>query len=141
MSYTLTIIKPDSFKSGNESIIIYRILNSGFNVLDLAVKLLSLEKAEEFYKKYKGKDFYTSLLEFMTSGPLVVLCLKKESAVEDFRSLIGDTDPKAAKIGTIRNLYGSDICHNAIHGADSEESAAREILFWFPYLENKVRDK
>lgn len=141
MSYTLTIIKPDSFKRGNESIIISRILNSGFTVIDMAVKMLSLEKAEEFYKEHKGKDFYTSLLEFMTSGPLIILCLKKERAVEDFRSLIGDTDPKVAKSGTIRNLYGSDISHNAIHGADSKESAIREILFWFPHLENKVRDK
>lgn len=141
MSYTLTIIKPDSFKSGNESLIISRILNTGFTVIDMAVKMLSLEKAEEFYKEHKGKDFYTSLLEFMTSGPIVILCLKKERAVEDFRELIGDTDPKVAKVGTIRNLYGSDISHNAIHGADSEESAIREILFWFPHLENKVRDK
>ena len=141
MSYTLTIIKPDSFKSGNDQLIISRILNSGFTVVDMSIKMLSVEKAEEFYKEHKGKDFYYDLIHFMTSGPLIILCLEKEDAVKDFRKLIGDTDPKKAESGTIRSIYGTDIAHNAIHGADSNESATREILFWFPHLENKIKDK
>jgi len=140
MSYTLTIIKPDSFKSGNDQLIISRILDSGFSVIDMQIKMLSVDVAEQFYKEHKGKDFYFDLLNFMTSGPIIVLCLKKENAVEDFRKLIGNTDPKEAEKGTIRNVYGTDIAHNAIHGADSDESATREILFWFPYLENKIKN-
>jgi len=138
MSYTLTIIKPDSFKRGNDQLIISRILNSGFRVIDMSVKMLSVERAEQFYKEHKAKDFYYGLIQFMTSGPLTVLCLEKENAVKDFRKLIGSTDPQKADKGTIRAIYGTDIAHNAIHGADSIESAIKEILFWFPYLENKI---
>lgn len=141
MSYTLTIIKPDSFKSGNDQVIISRILNSHFIPIEMRVKMLSIEEAEEFYKEHKGKDFYEDLIHFMTSGPLIIMCLEKENCVKDFRKLIGDTDPLKADKGTIRSLYGSDIGHNAIHGADSNESARREILFWFPHLENKIKDK
>lgn len=141
MSYTLTIIKPDSFKSGNDQIIISRILNSGFKVVDMMIKHLSIEIAEEFYKEHKGKDFYYDLIQFMTSGPLIIICLEKEAAVKDFRKLIGNTNPKEAQKGSIRSLYGRDIGHNAIHGADSTQSANREILFWFPHLENKIKDK
>lgn len=139
MSYTLTIIKPDSFKNGNEQLIISRILNSGFSVVDMQIKMLSIEVAEEFYKEHNGKDFYYDLIKFMTSGPIIILCLEKENAVKDFRKLIGDTDPSKADKGSIRGIYGKDIAHNAIHGADSVESAYREILFWFPHLENKVK--
>ena len=141
MSYTLSIIKPDSFKKGNDQFIISRILTEGFSIVDMRIKMISLEEAQDFYKEHLGKDFYNDLIYFMTSGPIIILCLKKDNAINDFRKLIGNTDPKKAAPGSIRSIYGDDIAHNAIHGADSIESAQREILFWFPHLVNKIKNK
>jgi nucleoside diphosphate kinase len=94
-----------------------------------------LEKRLKLFT-HKGKPFFNDLINFMTSGTICVLALGHPiEAVENFRKLIGDTDPKKSKIGTIRNLYGTDIGHNAIHGADSEENAMKEILFFFPNFE------
>jgi nucleoside-diphosphate kinase len=134
MSYTFSIIKPDSIKNGHEQSILRRINNAGFSILAKSNRFLTKEEAEEFYGIHKGKPFYEDLIKFMTSGRIVVLAIYSTSknTVEDFRKLIGETDPKEAAVGTIRSLYGKDVGHNAIHGADSDENAAKEINFFFP---------
>ena len=137
MSYTFSIIKPDSIEKGHQLAILRRIKNSNFNINGLKHIHLSNEQAEEFYSIHKGKSFYNDLIKFMTSGPIIVLSLhSNRDTIKDFRDLIGDTDPKESDLGTIRNLYGTDIGHNAIHGADSPENAKIETLFFFPELSN-----
>ena len=98
---------------------------------------LTKDRAEEFYAIHKEKPFFDKLIRFMSSGTIFALAIQKDNAVEDYRTLIGDTDPKLADSGTIRKLYGTDIAKNAVHGADSDENAKREILFFFPELVNK----
>ena len=113
--------------------IIYKTeLANGFKIKAKKIEWFSKTKAEAFYEIHKGKEFYLALIEFMTSGPLVLLALEKSNAVKDFRTLIGDTDPKSAKPGTIRNQFGSNISRNAIHGSDSPENAKKEINVVFP---------
>ena len=136
MSYTFSIIKPDSVRDGFSDQIIARINNNKFKVI--GIKLITLNKttAEEFYSVHKTKDFYDNLISFMTSGHCIVMALEKTNAVENFRQLIGDTDPANAELGTIRSLFGKSIENNAIHGADSDQNAKKEILFFFPELAN-----
>ena len=129
---TFTIIKPDAFSSASQ--IVNRIIFEGFKVIGIRATLLTTETAGQFYAIHKGKDFYEDLIKFMTSGPIMVYALKKTNAVEDFRKLIGDTDPKLAKPATIRSMYGTSIASNAIHGADSDANAIKEINFFFPEL-------
>lgn len=136
MNYTFSIIKPDAISKGNQMAILRRIKNSGFNINGLKHIRLTKEQAEEFYLIHKNKPFYKDLITFMTSGPVIVLSIHSNgNSIEDFRTLIGDTDPKESSIGTIRNLYGTDIGHNAIHGSDSPENSKKETLFFFPELE------
>jgi nucleoside-diphosphate kinase len=135
MSYTFSIIKPDSISKGHQMAILRRIKNSNFNVNGLKHIHLTKEQAEEFYSIHKDKPFFKDLIKFMTSGPVIVLSIHSQgNTVEDFRELIGDTDPNESELGTIRNLYGTDVAHNAIHGADSDENAKKETLFFFPEL-------
>ena len=135
MQYTLTIIKPDAMSKGHQESILRRINLSGFKPVAINNRTLTKEEAEQFYSIHKEKPFFNDLIEFMTSGTICVMALTKyDEAVLSFRNLIGDTDPKKSNIGTIRNLYGTDIQQNAIHGSDSEENAKKEILFFFPYL-------
>jgi nucleoside-diphosphate kinase len=101
--------------------------------------MLDSQKAKEFYSIHEGKPFFENLIKFMTSGPITVCALQKEKAVEDFRSLIGNTDPIEANAGTIRSMYGKSISSNAIHGSDSDENAKKEILFFFPEMEDKIK--
>ena len=97
------------------------------------------DEAKKFYAIHEGKPFFKDLIKFMTSGRITVLALSYNGdAIKEFRKLIGDTDPKESLPGTIRNLYGTDIGHNAIHGADSPENAKKEILFFFPELKDKI---
>jgi len=136
MSYTFSIIKPDAMSKGHQQSILRRIKNSGFNILSMHNTRLTESQAKEFYAIHEGKLFYDDLIKFMTSGNVCVLALQYNgNAVDEFRALIGDTDPKKSNVGTIRNLYGTDIGHNAIHGADSPENAKKEILFFFPDIE------
>jgi nucleoside-diphosphate kinase len=137
---TFSIIKPDSIKKGNASEILRIILASGFRTIGLKSKILNKKEAGEFYSMHKGKPFYDDLIEFMTSGEIYLLSLQKDNAVEDFRTLIGDTDPTKASIDTIRNIFGESVAKNAIHGADSDENAKREILFFFPELNEKYHE-
>jgi nucleoside-diphosphate kinase len=138
---TFSIIKPDSVKNGNYSEIHRMITDAGFKIIGIRAKMLSKDQAEEFYAIHKGKPFYQDLIEFMTSGEIYVLALKKDNAVEDFRTLIGETDPKDAAPGTIRRKFGESVGSNAIHGADSDENAKKEILFFFPELITKFNER
>lgn len=128
---TFTMIKPDAFAKGNTGAIIQKITNSGFKIVALKLTQLTPEKAGEFYAIHKEKPFFQGLINFMISGPIVAAVLEKKNAVDDFRALIGATNPENAAEGTIRNLYASSVEQNAIHGSDSNENAAIEIAFHF----------
>ena len=128
---TFAIIKPDAFKNGYSGKIIDRIINSDFKILGLKLIRMTKSQAEGFYEIHRDKPFFSELTEFMSSGKCVVIALKKEDAVNEWRELIGATDPAEADEGTIRKDYASSLGENAVHGADSNENAAREIGFFF----------
>lgn len=132
---TLTMIKPDAVAAGYTGKIIDQIIAAGFEVEAMKLSRLSKEKAEEFYAVHKEKGFFPDLIKFMTEGPIVAAVLRKENAVEDFRKLIGATNPANAADGTIRKQFAKDIERNAIHGSDSNENAAIEAAFHFSGLE------
>lgn len=128
---TLAIIKPDAVGKNAIGQIVAKITEAGFQVNGMRLTKLSNEQAGAFYEVHKERPFYGELIEYMTSGPVVPLALTKENAVEDFRKLIGATNPEEAEEGTIRKLYGDSIAANAIHGSDSDENAAKETAFFF----------
>ena len=131
---TLAIIKPDAVSSKNSGKIIDRIEQEGFNILAMKKLAISKDQAEKFYEVHKDRVFYKELVDFMTSGPAIVMVLEKENAIKSWRDLMGSTDPKQAAEGTIRQLYGSSISKNAVHGSDGLETAKNEVLFFFPEL-------
>ena len=128
---TFAIIKPDAVKNGYSGKIIDRIINSDFKILGLKLIRMTKSQAEGFYEIHKDKPFFSELTDFMSSGKCVVIALKKEDAVNKWRELIGATDPAEADEGTIRKDYASSLGENAVHGADSNENAVREIGFFF----------
>ncbi len=128
---TFTIIKPDSVRKGNFGKIISRLESEGFRLLGLRKLSLSRKQAEGFYAVHRQRPFYASLVEYMTSGPVVVGALERDNAVAHLRQVMGATDPKKADRGTIRAEFGESIEQNAIHGSDSDENAAIEIAFFF----------
>ena len=128
---TFTIIKPDSVRKGNFGKIISRLESEGFRVLGLRKVGLARKQAEGFYGVHRERPFYASLVEYMTSGPVVVAALERDNAVAHLRQVMGATDPKKADQGTIRADFGESIEQNAIHGSDSDENAALEIAFFF----------
>jgi nucleoside-diphosphate kinase len=128
---TLAIIKPDAVEKNVIGEIVAKITQAGFKLRGMKLMKLSLAEAKEFYAVHKERPFYGELVDYMTSGPVVPLALEKENAVEDFRKLIGATDPQKAEDGTIRKLYGDSIAANAIHGSDSDANAAVETGFFF----------
>ena len=132
---TLTIIKPDAVAAGYAGKIIDHIVSAGYTVKAMKLMHLSAEKAGEFYAVHKDRPFYKDLVSFMSSGPVVPMILEKDNAVEDFRKLIGATNPANAEAGTIRKLYAQSIEANAIHGSDSDENAQIESNFFFSFLE------
>lgn len=132
---TFTMIKPDAFKKGYSGAILDRIIKEGFEIKALKMLKLSKEKAGEFYAIHRERPFYGELVDFMSSGPIIAAVLEKSNAVEDFRKLIGATNPAAAEEGTIRKLYASSVGENAIHGSDSDANAAIESAFMFAGLE------
>jgi nucleoside-diphosphate kinase len=132
---TFTMIKPDAFKKGHAGAIIDRVIKEGYKVKAMKMLKLSAEKAGEFYAVHKERPFYRELVEFMSSGSIVVAILEKDNAVEDFRKLIGATNPANAEEGTIRKLYAASIGENAVHGSDSDENAKIEGDFMFSMLE------
>lgn len=128
---TFAIIKPDAVRNGYSGKIIDRMITSDFEILGLKLTRMTKSQAEGFYEIHKDKPFFSELTEFMSSGKCVVIALKKEDAVNKWRELIGATDPAEADEGTIRKDYASSLGENAVHGADSNENAAREIGFFF----------
>ena len=128
---TFTMIKPDAVRKGYIGAILHQINKARFKIISMKLKQLSKKEASSFYKIHKEKPFFHDLVEYITSGPIVSAVLEKENAVEDFRKLIGNTDPQKAKKGTIRNLYAESISANAIHGSDSDENAKIESTFHF----------
>lgn len=131
MEHTLLIIKPDCFEKKCIGNILSIIESEGFSILEMRLKRLAREEAEAFYAEHKGKGFFESLIEFMTSGPCIPAVLERENAIAHLRSIIGATDCTKAAPGTIRKLYGSPGTRNAVHASDSPESAAREINLFF----------
>lgn len=132
---TFTMIKPDAVGAGNSGAIIKMIEAAGFNVIAIKKTKLSPELAGKFYEVHQARSFYGELCAYMSSGAIMPMILEKENAVEDFRKLIGATDPKKAEAGTIRNLFAKSIEANAIHGSDSDENAEIEGNFFFSHLE------
>jgi len=132
---TFTMIKPSAFKSNYTGAILKMINDAGFVIKAMKVTRLSKEQAGAFYEIHKGKPFYESLVNFMSSGPIVAAMLEKENAVDDFRTLIGATNPANAAEGTIRKLYAVSLEENAVHGSDSDENANIEADFFFSKTE------
>jgi len=128
---TFTMIKPDAVKAGHIGAILERINTAGFRIAAMKYTQLSKRDAELFYSVHAKRPFYGELVEFMSSGPIVAAILEKENAVEDFRILIGSTNPAEAAEGTIRKAFAKSIGENAIHGSDSDENAAIECAFHF----------
>ena len=128
---TFTMIKPDAVKAGHIGAILERINTAGFRIAAMKYTQLSKRDAELFYSVHAERPFYGELVEFMSSGPIVAAILEKENAVEDFRILIGSTNPAEAAEGTIRKAFAKSIGENAIHGSDSDENAAIECAFHF----------
>ncbi len=128
---TFTMLKPDSVEKGHIGAIIEKITASGFKIVAMKLTQMTKADAQEFYLVHNERPFYGELVEYMTRGPIVAAILEKENAVEDFRTLIGATNPSEAAEGTIRKLYAASIGENAVHGSDSNENAAIEGAFHF----------
>lgn len=128
---TFTMIKPDAVENGHIGAILDKIAASGFKIVAMKYTQLSPRDAQEFYAIHKERPFFGELVTFMTRGPIVAAILEKDNAVEDFRALIGATNPAEAAEGTIRKLFATDIAENAVHGSDSDENAANEGAFHF----------
>jgi len=125
------MIKPDAVKNGHIGAIMNKINEGGFKIIAMKYTKLSKEKAGKFYEVHAERPFYGELVDFMSSGPIVAAVLEKDNAVEDFRTLIGSTNPAEAADGTIRKLYATSIGENAVHGSDSDENALIEANFHF----------
>ena len=132
METTLSIIKPDAVQKGYTDDICSRIEDSGLNIRSKRLIKLTQEQAEDFYAEHKGKPFFEALINYMTSGPVQIQVLRGENAISKYRKLMGNTDPKEAAPGTIRHDFAESIQANAVHGSDSEESAEREVTYFFP---------
>lgn len=128
---TLAIIKPDAVRDNYIGEIITLITKAGFKVKAMKMMRLTTEAAKSFYAVHKERPFYNDLVEYMTSGPCVPIALEKDNAVEDYRKLIGATDPAEAAEGTVRKLYAKSKAFNAVHGSDSDANAEIEIAFFF----------
>ena len=128
---TFTMLKPDTIRKGNIGAILEKINASGFKITAMKLTQLSKRDAERFYAVHKERPFFNDLIAFMTSGPIVAAILEKENAVEDFRALIGATNPQEAAEGTLRKTFADSTGENAVHGSDSDENAAIESAFHF----------
>ncbi len=132
---TFTMIKPCAVEAGNIGRILDFIITHNFKIRAMKYTRLSRSQAEKFYSIHKERPFFNDLVEFMSSGPIVAAILEKENAVDEYRELIGATDPSKAAKGTIRDLYGTSVQNNAVHGSDSNENAIIESNFFFPTFE------
>jgi nucleoside-diphosphate kinase len=132
---TFTMIKPDAVASGHIGAILDQIIKAGFKINAMKYVALTETTAGKFYEVHKERPFYGELVSFMSSGPIVAAILEKDNAVEDFRKLIGATDPSKAEEGTIRKRFAKSIGENAVHGSDSDENAKIEGDFFFSAFE------
>lgn len=132
---TFTIIKPGAVNHEYIGPILHKINEAGFRIVAMKMVKLSLKQAEAFYSVHKCKPFFRDLVKFMTSGPIVVAILEKPNAVEEYRKLIGATDPTKAEEGTIRKMFAESMTKNAVHGSDSDENAKIEMDFFFARFE------
>ena len=132
---TFTMLKPDSIEDGYMLPILNKISESGFKIIALKYKKMNREEAQEFYSIHSEKPFFNDLINFITRGPIVAAVLEKDNAVQDFRKLIGSTDPNEAEEGTIRKSFARSKGENAVHGSDSDENANVEISFHFDKAE------
>jgi nucleoside-diphosphate kinase len=128
---TLAIIKPDAVRKNVIGEITAMITKAGFEILGMRMTKLTFSQASAFYEVHKERAFYNDLVDYMCSGKVVVIALEKENAIEDYRKLIGATDPKEAAEGTVRKLFGESKSFNAVHGSDSAENGKREVAFFF----------
>lgn len=128
---TFTMLKPDAVEKGNIGPILEKITSSGFRIVAMKLTQLTVADAEAFYAIHKDRPFFGDLVTYMTRGPIVAAILEKVNAVEDFRTLIGATNPAEAAEGTIRNMFADSISENAVHGSDSDDNAAIESAFHF----------
>lgn len=128
---TFTMLKPDSVEKKHIGAILEKITTAGFRIVALKLTQMTIADAQTFYDVHNERPFFGELVEYMTRGPIVAAVLEKENAVEDFRTLIGATNPDDAAEGTIRKLYAASIGENAVHGSDSDENAAIESAFHF----------
>jgi len=134
MERTFAMIKPDAISAHNTGKIIDMIEQHGFTILGMEKTKLSKEQAQTFYAVHKERPFFAELVDFVTSGPVVIMCLEKENAIKAWRDLMGATDPANAEPGTLRKLFGTDVGHNAVHGSDAPETARQELTLFFPDL-------
>lgn len=132
---TFGIIKPDAVAAKHTGSIIQRILDNGFIIRGLKIIHMTQKQAEGFYAVHRERPFFGGLVEFMSSGPCVVMALEKEGAVKAWRDLMGATDPAKADAGTLRKEFGGSLGENAVHGSDSDENAAIEVAYFFSRLE------
>jgi nucleoside-diphosphate kinase len=132
---TFTMIKPDGIQNGHVGAILDKIIKAGFRITAMKYIQLTPERAGQFYAIHRERPFYNDLVKYMSSGPIIAAFLEKNNAVEDFRTLIGATDPTKAAPGTIRNLFAKSIDANAIHGSDSDANAEIEANFFFSGFE------
>ena len=128
---TLSIIKPDAVERNLQDQIKQEFTNKGFEIIKEKKIHISKEEAERFYKVHESKPFYNDLCTYLSSGPIIVMTLKRENAIAENRKLMGATDPKKAELNTIRKKYGLSIDKNSVHGSDSVENAKKEIEFFF----------
>lgn len=132
MERTFALIKPDAVKAGNADKIIEMIKDNGFTIVAKREEQLSRDKAEQFYDIHSSQPWFSELIDFITSDPVVLMVLEKENAIKAWRDLMGATDPAKAEAGTIRALFGTNIGENATHGSDAPETAVQEISLMFP---------
>ena len=132
MERTLAIIKPDAMRAGHKDAIIAFIKKHGFAIVAQKETTLSRQQVETFYAEHKERSFFPEVVAFMISGPVVLMVLEKMNAVQEWRDLMGATDPLQAAAGTIRKVFGTSKGNNASHGSDSLASAAREVAYFFP---------
>lgn len=133
--FTFSIIKPNAIRTGKTGPILAMINEGGFEITAMKMVQMTIQQAEAFYAVHSDKPFFQELVEFITSGSVVVMILKHENAVEEFRKLIGATDPNKAEPGTIRRTFAISVKMNAVHGSDSDENAIREANFFFSDIE------
>jgi nucleoside-diphosphate kinase len=134
MQTTLSIVKPDAVAARNTGAILTEIESSGLEIVALRKLRLSKADAEKFYAVHQQRPFFASLVEFMTSGPVVVAALRGDDAIKRWRDLMGATDPAKAAAGTLRKRFGANVENNACHGSDAVETARQEVAFFFPEL-------